>query len=118
MPTIVFATPKGGASKSTSAVLLATELANRGGAVTVIDADAEDLSVSESAVRKSDEGIRYCNPDCNHRGKNGETGRYTPTREISRLGRHDTRRYTQNWLQVLVGATPWSFKSSHPHEAC
>jgi len=39
MPTIVFATPKGGAGKSTSAVLLATELVNRGGAVTVIDAD-------------------------------------------------------------------------------
>ena len=33
MPTIVFATPKGGAGKSTSAVLLATELANRGAAV-------------------------------------------------------------------------------------
>jgi cellulose biosynthesis protein BcsQ len=48
MPTIVFATPKGGASKSTSAVLLATELANRGGAVTVIDADAEDLSVAKA----------------------------------------------------------------------
>lgn len=39
MPTIVFATPKGGAGKSTSAVLLATELVSRGGAVTVIDAD-------------------------------------------------------------------------------
>lgn len=39
MPTIVFATPKGGAGKSTSAVLLAAELANRGGAVTIIDAD-------------------------------------------------------------------------------
>jgi chromosome partitioning protein len=39
MPTIVFATPKGGAGKSTSAVLLATELANRGGNVTIIDAD-------------------------------------------------------------------------------
>jgi chromosome partitioning protein len=39
MPTIVFATPKGGAGKSTSAVLLATELANRGAAVTIIDAD-------------------------------------------------------------------------------
>jgi|SRR5579872_244017 len=39
MPTIVFATPKGGAGKSTSAILLATELAHRGGAVTVIDAD-------------------------------------------------------------------------------
>ena len=39
MPTIVFASPKGGAGKSTSAVLLATELAARGAAVTVIDAD-------------------------------------------------------------------------------
>ena len=39
MPTIVFASPKGGAGKSTSAVLLATELASRGGAVTIIDAD-------------------------------------------------------------------------------
>ena len=39
MPTIVFASPKGGAGKSTSAVLLATELAERGATVTVIDAD-------------------------------------------------------------------------------
>jgi len=39
MPTIVFATPKGGAGKSTSAVLLATELARKGVDVTVLDAD-------------------------------------------------------------------------------
>lgn len=39
MPTVVFASPKGGAGKSTSAVLLATEIAGRGAAVTVIDAD-------------------------------------------------------------------------------
>ena len=39
MPTIVFASPKGGAGKSTSAVVLATELAGRGAQVTVIDAD-------------------------------------------------------------------------------
>jgi chromosome partitioning protein len=39
MPTIVFASPKGGVGKSTSAVLLATELASRGATVTVIDAD-------------------------------------------------------------------------------
>jgi chromosome partitioning protein len=39
MPTIVFASPKGGAGKSTSAVLLATELAGRGASVTIIDAD-------------------------------------------------------------------------------
>lgn len=39
MPTIVFASPKGGAGKSTSAVLLASELALKGATVTVIDAD-------------------------------------------------------------------------------
>lgn len=39
MPTIVFASPKGGAGKSTSAVLLATELAAGGAGVTIIDAD-------------------------------------------------------------------------------
>jgi chromosome partitioning protein len=39
MPIIVFASPKGGAGKSTSAVLLASELARKGAAVTVIDAD-------------------------------------------------------------------------------
>lgn len=39
MPTIVFASPKGGAGKSTSAVILASELARKGAAVTVIDAD-------------------------------------------------------------------------------
>lgn len=39
MPTIVFASPKGGAGKSTSAVLLATQLALKGAGVTVLDAD-------------------------------------------------------------------------------
>jgi chromosome partitioning protein len=39
MPTISFASSKGGAGKSTSAVVLATELAERGAAVTVIDGD-------------------------------------------------------------------------------
>jgi chromosome partitioning protein len=39
MPVIVFASSKGGAGKSTSAVLLGTVLAERGGAVTIIDAD-------------------------------------------------------------------------------
>lgn len=50
MPTIVFATPKGGAGKSTSAVLLATELACRGGTVTIIDADP-NRPVSQWAKR-------------------------------------------------------------------
>lgn len=39
MPTIAFASSKGGAGKSTSAVLLATELAGLGASVTIIDAD-------------------------------------------------------------------------------
>lgn len=41
MPTISFANPKGGAGKTTSALLLATELAGRGAEVVVIDADPE-----------------------------------------------------------------------------
>jgi chromosome partitioning protein len=41
MPVIAFANPKGGAGKTTSALLLATELAARGAAVTIIDADPE-----------------------------------------------------------------------------
>ncbi len=39
MPTIVFASPRGGVGKSTATVLLATQLASNGGTVTVIDAD-------------------------------------------------------------------------------
>lgn len=39
MPTIVFASPKGGVGKSTSAVLLASELALKGADVTLIDGD-------------------------------------------------------------------------------
>lgn len=39
MPTIVFVSPKGGAGETTSAIVLATWIAVRGRAVTVIDAD-------------------------------------------------------------------------------
>lgn len=41
MPTIAFANPKGGAGKTTAALLLASELAARGAIVTIIDADPE-----------------------------------------------------------------------------
>jgi chromosome partitioning protein len=41
MPVIAFANPKGGAGKTTAALLLATELAAKGAAVTIIDADPE-----------------------------------------------------------------------------
>jgi chromosome partitioning protein len=39
LPTIVFASPKGGAGKSTSAVVLGCELARKGATVIIIDAD-------------------------------------------------------------------------------
>jgi chromosome partitioning protein len=41
MPTIAFANPKGGAGKTTAALLLASELAAKGAQVTIIDADPE-----------------------------------------------------------------------------
>jgi chromosome partitioning protein len=41
MPVISFANPKGGAGKTTSALLLAGELAAKGGTVAIIDADPE-----------------------------------------------------------------------------
>lgn len=41
MPVIAFANPKGGAGKTTAALLLASELATKGAEVTIIDADPE-----------------------------------------------------------------------------
>lgn len=41
MPVIAFANPKGGAGKTTTALLLATELASKGASVVIIDADPE-----------------------------------------------------------------------------
>lgn len=41
MPIISFANPKGGAGKTTSALLLAGELASRGASIAIIDADPE-----------------------------------------------------------------------------
>ncbi|MBS1984057.1 MAG: ParA family protein [Bdellovibrionales bacterium] len=56
MPTIVFANPKGGAGKSTAAVILATQLARRGAKVTILDADP-NKPVSEWAKRGTPENI-------------------------------------------------------------
>jgi chromosome partitioning protein len=50
MPTVVFANPKGGAGKSTAAVILATQLARNGASVTILDADP-NKPVSEWAKR-------------------------------------------------------------------
>lgn len=55
MPVIVFASPKGGAGKSTSAVILATELALKGATVTIIDADP-NKPVSQWAGREGRPG--------------------------------------------------------------
>lgn len=41
MPVIAFANPKGGAGKTTAALLLASELAGRGASIAIIDADPE-----------------------------------------------------------------------------
>lgn len=41
MPVISFANPKGGAGKSTSALILATQLAENGASVVIVDADPE-----------------------------------------------------------------------------
>jgi len=41
MPVISFANPKGGAGKTTSALIPATQLSENGASVTIIDADPE-----------------------------------------------------------------------------
>lgn len=56
MPTIVFANPKGGAGKSTAAVVLATQLARGRTKVTILDADP-NKPVSEWARRGTPENL-------------------------------------------------------------
>lgn len=58
MPIIAFANPKGGAGKTTTALLLATELAGRGAAVTVIDADPERWISQWAKLPGKPEGVR------------------------------------------------------------
>jgi chromosome partitioning protein len=57
VPTIVMASPKGGAGKSTTALLLATELAHIGYAVTVIDADPNRPITKWGAAGNTPPGI-------------------------------------------------------------
>jgi chromosome partitioning protein len=52
MPTFVFANPKGGAGKSTSALVLATQIALKGGDVTIIDADPNKFVHDWAALGK------------------------------------------------------------------
>ena len=59
MPTIVFSSPKGGSSKTTSALILATELAGQGATVTVIDADPNrPIARWSKRTTKPPKGIR------------------------------------------------------------
>lgn len=57
MPVIVFASPKGGVGKSTSALILAQEIANEGGTVSVIDADPNEVIVMWSKASEIPENI-------------------------------------------------------------
>ncbi|AMB48387.1 MULTISPECIES: ParA family protein [Methylobacteriaceae] len=58
MPVIAFANPKGGAGKTTTALLLATELAAKGAAVIVIDADPERWISQWAKLPGKPDGIR------------------------------------------------------------
>jgi len=51
MPVISFANPKGGTGKSTSALILALELAHRGGKVALIDCDPNQVTAGWAAAR-------------------------------------------------------------------
>jgi chromosome partitioning protein len=57
MPVIVFANPKGGAGKTTAALLLASELGARGARVAVIDADPEQWISQWGALPGRPEGV-------------------------------------------------------------
>jgi len=52
MPIISYANPKGGTGKSTSALILALELANRGGDVALIDCDPNQVTAGWAEIRK------------------------------------------------------------------
>ena len=51
MPVISFANPKGGTGKSTSALILALELAHRGGKVALVDCDPNQTTAGWAAAR-------------------------------------------------------------------
>ena len=61
MPVIVFANPKGGAGKTTCALILATELAESGATVAVIDADPERWISAWGSLPGRPEGVSIIN---------------------------------------------------------
>jgi chromosome partitioning protein len=58
MPVIAFCSPKGGAGKTTAATVLATELAERGASVTIIDADPNKNARSTQRPKRRGRGQR------------------------------------------------------------
>tara|TARA_A100001391_G_scaffold153406_1_gene111210 strand:+ start:293 stop:985 length:693 start_codon:yes stop_codon:yes gene_type:complete len=58
MPVISFASPKGGAGKTTAAILLASELARKGAGVTLIDCDPRQWCVKWAGEGKAPEALR------------------------------------------------------------
>lgn len=58
MPVISFASPKGGAGKTTAAILLASELARKGAGVTLIDCDPRQWCVKWAEGGKAPEALR------------------------------------------------------------
>lgn len=52
MPVISFANPKGGTGKSTSALILALEMAHRGGKVALVDCDPNQVTAGWAQARK------------------------------------------------------------------
>lgn len=58
MPVITFANPKGGAGKTTAALLLASELSARGAEIVIIDADPERWISQWARLPGKPEGIR------------------------------------------------------------
>jgi len=52
MPVISFANPKGGTGKSTSALILALEMAHRGGKVALIDCDPNQVTAGWAQARR------------------------------------------------------------------
>lgn len=61
MPVISFANPKGGAGKTTTALLLATQLAENGAQVTIVDADPERWISQWAALPGCPDTIRVVN---------------------------------------------------------
>ena len=54
MPVISFANPKGGTGKSTSALILALEMAHRGGKVALVDCDPNQVTAGWAQARKAE----------------------------------------------------------------